>query len=165
MTRRTLVLLALQLCLCAPAFAATQQDLEKFGEQLDTLTDELLKLQEKMLENRTPQLSQANLAYDYLDSCGNVLTSINRDVTAMIQVLRISQFIWDPAARKMATPYIDRQAQSLTTKIRTASNRLGTLIPRVGDVHASKVCLQIRDLMQAGIPIAGNLKPSWNETK
>lgn len=91
MNTRSLLLAAILAVLSGISLASTLEDLERTGEKFDVLESKLLKLQERMLAKRTIEPSATNIAYDYMNSCGNVLTSVSREVKVMTQVLHMSQ--------------------------------------------------------------------------
>jgi hypothetical protein len=162
MNRESLFLSLLLAALCSMAQASTLDDLERTGEQFDALESEVLKLQERSLARRTLEPSATNLAHDYLNSCGNVLTSVNREIVAMTQVLHMSQFIWDPSARELAKPYLDIQIRALVRRLNLSVGYLEKILHRSGDDEVAKVCLRTRDLVKASIPVAAELRPAWN---
>ena len=159
---RKLVLVLLLFAVCTlSAQAATQEDLERTGEQFDALETEVQKVQEKMLSELTAKPSEKNLVYEYLNSCSNVLTSANHHVTGMIRVLKMSQFVWDPTARKLAQPHIDVQARALTRQLENSATYLEKILYRSRDEQVAKLCLKARDLIKGSVSVAAELRPSW----
>jgi hypothetical protein len=161
MNRKLLHVLSLLAACTLSAQAATQEDLERKGEQFDALETEVEKVQEKLLSELTAKPSEKNLVYEYLNSCSNVLTSTNHHVTGMIRVLRMSQFVWDPTARKLAQPHIDVQARTLARQLENSATYLEKILHRSRDEQVAKLCLRARDLIKSTVPIAVELKPSW----
>ena len=161
---KTLPLFAL--LLSASAHCQTLTEIEGLESRYEALTEELLALQGRMLQELDPRRTlpaqgRAEIDYKALTSCGDVLGSASQRLTALRQVVNISQFVWDSTAQSLARPYIELQVQALTKHL----NRSSTYLDQISEAPHSRqvivMCGRIHGLVRESIPVVDRVRPAW----